>query len=565
MGGVESRPAPYNDWTTLWVQRFRGGRGIIYETSAKNVVLATTVSETIASYRKKNVDARLVFHVSGTPFEVGFLTGLMFAYEIDMAANYWLSFMLVHIFSPKLDRAIQEEPQLIQYLYEEGLRSLVDELVPLIVSRFNKLNRRDTDPVREEIEGIAEGLESIGRGFYNLRGRLVALAYGIDYVVAEVASGRLLDFLQRVAKNAPETVRKVLERFTSNETGDFCNAFADHRNGAVFFRDFQLSNGRLFDKLAIVMVRQVNGKQKSINVTVPGLVGSMTSVNESGLAVSVNIVRSASLSSTKGIGAPLTVMRIVEDCKSVSEARRWMERIGSGVPWIFTVADRERAVVMEVIGRRCRNACSWTPNAKLVPPIPKRVLYEPADNGRNGVFVRDWSFQPSMSARRFNEINMNHLHKRFHLKRMFTTVEEEDRAKRTIGNYFFPEVLRPIRGVVIATNYFLIPEARATQMTKIVSEMEAGGSGQVIRFRSLHDMLSKKPVDFKTGRKVISFQNPCDDPTSPQNIAYDTQKDPGSTPMDGFLLGADLETGDVCIKMGFWGTGWLEMNIRAFH
>jgi hypothetical protein len=185
-----------------------------------------------------------------------------------------------------------------------------------------------------------------------------------------------------MSANSPERFRKELDALAKGSESDpsllyignclvelrrmgGCSAFVvtpdQSQTGEMLFgRNFDFPTFDVLDKYSCVMVVRPEGRHAFASVTVPGLIGVVSGMNDAGLAIATLDVYAAkdgsSVFDLHGAPLALTFRQILEECATVDEAQALLEKTPR-TTWMNLVAcDPTTAAVFELtpktVGRR---------------------------------------------------------------------------------------------------------------------------------------------------------------------------------------------------------------------
>jgi predicted choloylglycine hydrolase len=117
------------------------------------------------------------------------------------------------------------------------------------------------------------------------------------------------------------------------------------------------TNGYAHD-YSLVTVYRPAGKRAFVSIGFPGLLGCLSGMNESGLAVAVLEVFQSRLFTRRldlsGMPYAICFRKLLEECDTLEEARKRLDRIRRTTVFNLAVADRQRVAVFEATTRRVR-------------------------------------------------------------------------------------------------------------------------------------------------------------------------------------------------------------------
>jgi hypothetical protein len=126
--------------------------------------------------------------------------------------------------------------------------------------------------------------------------------------------------------------------------------------GTLLGRNLDYPSLGYAQEYTLVTVYRPAGRKTFVSIGFPGLVGVLSGMNESGLALGVLevfqsqwFIRRLDL---RGIPYAVCFRRILETCSSIEQAHRELERMRRTTIFNLAIADRERVAVLEVTPRR---------------------------------------------------------------------------------------------------------------------------------------------------------------------------------------------------------------------
>jgi len=122
--------------------------------------------------------------------------------------------------------------------------------------------------------------------------------------------------------------------------------------GPLFGRNFDMPTFGVLDKFTLVTVYRPTGKHAFASVGFPGLVGVVSGINDSGLALACLDVRETSDGSPRfnalGTPYPLLFRRVLEECGDIAEAEKLLRDAQRTTLLNLAVSDKNRSVVFEM-------------------------------------------------------------------------------------------------------------------------------------------------------------------------------------------------------------------------
>ena len=122
--------------------------------------------------------------------------------------------------------------------------------------------------------------------------------------------------------------------------------------GPLFGRNFDFPSLGLLEKYNLVTVVCAEGQHRFASVGYPGLLGVLSGMNDTGLALATLDVYESGNGSPKfemtGVPLALVFRQILEECTTVDEAEALLRRTKATTWMNLAVCDRERGVVFEI-------------------------------------------------------------------------------------------------------------------------------------------------------------------------------------------------------------------------
>lgn len=135
--------------------------------------------------------------------------------------------------------------------------------------------------------------------------------------------------------------------------------------GTLLGRNLDYPSLGYVHEYSLVTVYRPKGKRAFVSLGFPGLIGSLSGMNDAGLSVAVLEVIAARNGERRfdpeGIPYALCFRTLLEECATIEEAKKRLEKMPRTTMLNMVVADRERVGTLEV--------------------TPKAVVFRPADKG----------------------------------------------------------------------------------------------------------------------------------------------------------------------------------------
>ena len=547
-------------------------------------------------------------YVRGTGYEMGFLIGRMLPDEVEAVCTTYIEHIAPQFVSEAFDLAMRRAPLLFKVAYDTLLGIVTEILIRQSVNVFKEAVKNGDIPSRiiQEMRGMLAGCASVKTVSLVTLERIIAANYGLDYMIVEIFSGRLLEQVKQAIKLLPREVSEMLPKMRAEffSVPDMCNGAmvsgpaTESKRDVYLLRDFQFQNSYVFHKTCTLIIRQPVDPdlQLSCVVTIPGLVGCVTALNISGLACGLTMVRSGAVDMNRlGMGALILMREIVDRCSTVDQMEQLTRQIYMGCPWILYGIDEGGCqVVLETIGRSHDTVenlvpAKWVDKKQILSLMPqdmdawrqkdalgvwKRTGQHPTETDET---LRIWS-EPLVKAGKHPELVDPERWSPGGL--LYMSWQDEHDGVRDLGNFYFPP-WRPIGpGVCVINNSFLNPVLRLTQMNNLITMLERTSVGNQYRYDTLILNLKNEygHLDFEKCRDIITFLSPWKRPDYPQNLnafakfqaMLGTIMEPevpierGDTVISGALTVVDVLARRIENKNGYWGTEWYGLSLRNY-
>ncbi len=260
------------------------------------------------------------YYIEGTPYERGFLLGLLAEPEIADMAEYFAADIVPDYFAP-------------------GLLSNSPAVQSFMAYAVNELARKtwyaQPKHVRDEASGIVSGCSMANRSTRVSEERLMAVNAGADALCALIYSGRIRDIIPQLS---PDLIRLPM-------MGSAFSAFGRAAPGEHFFgRDLKSVPGNVFKKhLAHIITLPACGEEKAypfVSVTAPGLLGGVSIMNSEGVAGGINMSPAANCSTDNlGFYSSLLLRESIMFGGSTEQAAGIIQSAKRGVPWNYVISD----------------------------------------------------------------------------------------------------------------------------------------------------------------------------------------------------------------------------------
>ncbi len=257
--------------------------------------------------------------------------------------------------------------------------------------------------------------------------------------------------------------QKLMENFRAG-----CNELAvtgaATRRGETFHgRDFMFGTADIYQDASVVMVYLPDdeGSLPFITTDAPGFVGHASGLNSQGLSVGVDISQAGGYGKDPGVGCLLINRAMLQKAANIDQAIQVTKAITRGVPWIYFVADDDspqygNSAVLECArSDHMDGGRAFRGYETLDELRQQRFAYAisqlpPSDIPDDGIVVRSAKWQ--------YPAGLEHL----------PTIDPESWGDHPSWDFdllpYFPRQTEAWDDVCVATNHFITPEMRFSQL-----------------------------------------------------------------------------------------------------
>jgi hypothetical protein len=507
------------------------------------------------------------YYLEGDHYQMGYLLGLLAEEEISrMAAEFSIYFIFAFI-RKVADISIgrsKEIGELLVHIIYELSKSMYPEM---------------PDEFKTEIQGIFDGcIKANPKTKVNLE-HLTVLNIGVDILCSLVYTG---DFLLKYIPGIHPSELKVPVA---------CNGFsvfgAPAGGGHYFGRDFMYPTADVFQDVACLIVYNPDNQPGKtyypfVNMTAPGMIGSVAAMNIHGVAVGVDMSPSGDCNPHRvGINSLLLSRDSIQFGKSADEAVEIMANAHRGVAWDYIIADgtNDKACIVEA-------GCSIDePNFLEFPPddlkeiLPDAVFIKnhQSTEFRKGLMVRWNGYRYPEEYLKFNEKLWEHYRNEHHREIILypDAFTEKGYINRKYTEENCPSVFyfAPLRNtnpnIVMVTNHFVVPEMRLCAMYPWTSII-VGNEIQDFQWRYdelnnriLTALETKGYIDYETAKELIDFLSPYGN--FPDYYKHNPKsKDGEQTRIEGATSLFDLKNKTIESHYGYYCDEWVKITLLNY-
>lgn len=538
---------------------------------------------TAVNYQTKN--PKKAFYLEGTPYEMGYLMGLMAEPDIERMSVKYVEFFPFALLSVSV--------------LPGPLEKIIHRFFNCLFKFWIKKIKKDIpQEYKDEMQGMLAGCKEANSNSKVREEDLWTLNVGIDAIFAHFFTGKILGLQHSLSK-----------RF---KIPNCCNAFfisgeASQGKRPLFGRDFMFTTAGVFQDYACLVIYNPDNSESAesgakrrpiVSQTAPGAIGSITCVNDQGVAAGVNVSPSAACNAWRpGFNSLLLVRHCIQLAKNADEVVDVIADAPRGVSWLYPIADSSgKAGIVEAhckikmnLDQLVKYLLSFLPSRykKHLPDkqFIKDNLLKYNDKDREllckGLMVRWNNYAYPGSYLDFNlglkeayNSNVWTLHKVEYPPDAFTVRGYIDRYYTETdcpSAFYFAPQREKREDVLLATNQFIIPEMRLPAMYKWTT-LIAGGIDTLKdaqwRYDTLNDLilgqLEKGPIDYNNAKDLIDFLSPKQNKYPCYYDRYQRSEDCKEIAIDGSVSLFDLENKTIESHFGYFCDEWVKITLPNY-
>ena len=501
------------------------------------------------------------YYLEGTPWERGYLLGLLDEPAVaDMAVSFVDNIVFDFLGLDFFNRF-----------------PLLQKLIIALVHELSE-NAWASQPqhVHEEARGILDGCKKSNPATPVTQAHLSVMNVGFDVLCALIYTGILRKHAPQLA---PENIRLSM----------MCNAFSvfgDKAGGGHYFgRDFMFATGGALHKHLAHMICRPEGAGDEtvypyVSVTAPGIIGSVSAMNLSGVAAGLDMSPAANCDTEHtGFNSLLLLRECIMRGASAAKAAGVITGSQRGVTWNYVLSDGSTDTACTVEAGASRPAVDSLsyPAPELLPYLPDADYLAahqpvPMQNGAmvrwcNGAFPYGYlGYDDGLWA----HYQKDHEHIRLYPDALLPGgfINRAPGEKNCPSSFYFAP-LRAERDVHVTTNHFLLPHMRLCTMEPWCA-MIVHGNANDIQWR--YDELSHQirqalqaqgSIDYPTAKRLIDFLAPYG--RFPQYYEKSPRSADGKTiRIQGCTSLFDLKARTVESHYGYYADEWVKTTLPAY-
>jgi hypothetical protein len=509
------------------------------------------------------------YYIEGDPHTMGYLMGKLAEPEIERMCtdfNDDVVFDFIH-----------------WQIKDKEILKILGEIIEDFVNWISQEMKQDTPKqFIEELEGMLEGCQAADHATQVDLKSLWVLNVGIDAILSIVYTG-----IEPIKRRHPFFKLKP-EHF---KVPIMCNGFTvkginPQTNQKYHFmgRDFMFPTADVYQDVAAMIIRKPTVGNPTVSVAAPGIIGTMTGINSSGVGVGVDMLPSANCNPKRaGLNSLLLTRWSIENGKNCDEAVDVMVKAQRGVSYVYILADgtTDKACIVEA-GESVAQLDflsyveGWVVETiEKVYPQFKDLLKNPSAPIQNGLMVRWDNYTYPSIYQTFNKMLIQEYKKKEPSYQY--TYNPADFAPRNYlnktwtdkncpGPYYFAPQRENVPSLALVTNHSIIPEMKLCAMhwwTAIV----ASGNIDDMQWRydelnnELLTFLDKGYMTYHEAKKTIDYLAPYrkfPDYYNKDKKPLDQIQIHGSTSI------IDLKQHTIETHYGYFSDEWIKIALKSY-
>ncbi|HEU0013943.1 MAG TPA: hypothetical protein VFQ45_09685 [Longimicrobium sp.] len=522
------------------------------------------------------------YYVEGTPFDLGYLIGRIAEPTVSQMTTTFLDNVVLSFAGVQLDPWLQH---IIGAIIADVAYLGAQRCIPDVPEAY-----------QQELEGIYEGCLAANPHTKVTRDRLWTLNVGIDAALAFIYTLELPVFKPYAVPLKPEHFRIPFMCTGYTSQGQKPDGTPFH----YFGRDFMFTTADVFQNTAAPIIYRPLDGYPMVSLAAPGWMGSITAMNNDGVACSVNMAPSALCNSKRpGFNGLLLARHAIQNGGTAQAALNLMVQAQRGVSWIHVLSDGgtdtscivEAGMSQETIPFMSYPPASLTGQGGPLAPAAEWVQ-NPSTEVQNGLMARWTTYQypettwPTVNPGMFAAFKANPGAFDYDAAPTYTyTYNEADMGPDAfldatwtdrncpMGLWISPERRSGQEGMLVATNRFIIPEMQLTTMAAPADRM-AQRDWDDVQWR--YDELSRFVWDRLqankevTGSAFLTYDEAkaAADYLAPQG-EFPTYSNPKNLPLDQVQIGGavsimDLKARTMESHYGYYSDEWVMTTLNNY-
>jgi hypothetical protein len=536
-------------------------------------------------------EKKKAYYVEGNHYQMGYLMGRMAEPEISLMANDYVNEIVFDYINAELDADLQKK--IGEFLFE------------IVDLHCEKIKPDIPQEYTDEIKGICCGCKAANPNTKVEENRLFVLNVGTDALLSVIYSGKLPKFkLIKLLSAAWKLIHKLIwlkpaTKLTPSKylrTPIMCNGFSVFGQAAggshYMGRHLMFPNAGVFQDVASMIIYNSDVKSEFpiVSVNAPGMVGSMTVMNDQGVACGVDMMPSGNCNPNRPGMNSMPLMRhcimLGDSCDSAVDVIKNAQR---GVSWLYVVADgiTDKSCIVEAgMSTNCLNPLKYPPfYLKWLRLLPSKRFLKKHSNVQlqNGLMVRESNYRfPTVFITKFNR----RLWKFFKwIIRVFKCanikiypdafdetgyINKHWKEKNCPYNYYFAPQRDKRDDVVVASNHFIIPQMRLCSMkpwTIFISQVNIDDIQW--RYDELNNQIFTALkgggiINFAKAQELISFLRPHPDGPCPEYYNPYPKLPLEQIDIRGCISVMDLKNKIMRSHYGYYADEWIQITLPNY-
>ncbi len=506
---------------------------------------------------------KLSYYVEGTPYERGYLLGLLAEPSIaDMAVSFVDNIVFDFVGLEFLNRFPPLKKLLVRLIHELSLSAWMSQ----------------PQHVHDEARGILDGCRKSNPDTPVTQARIGIINVGFDVLCALFYTGNLL------RKHAPQLKPEDIQ------LAMMCNAFSAFGEAAggghYFGRDFTFATGGTLHKhLAHIIHRpeadSIEPTYPHVSVAAPGIIGSISAMNIHGVAAGLNMSPAANCNTEHtGFNSLLLLRECIMRGKTAALVADIIISAQRGVSWNYVLSDgtTDTACTVEAGASGATVDFLAYPAKALLPYLPDAEFLMahqpvPLENGTmtrwcNGGFPYEYLAYNDGLWQHYQKSRAPHirLYPDALLPNGFINRTPVDKNCPS-SFYFAPRRAEP--DIHVTTNCFVMPHMRLCAMEPWCARVVHGKVNDIQwRYDELNRQLretvqSQGSIDYKAAKQLVDFLSPYG--RFPEYHQKSPKSKDGKTAQIGGCVSLfDLKACTVESHYGYYADEWVKTTLPAY-
>ncbi|MCG6552377.1 MAG: carcinine hydrolase/isopenicillin-N N-acyltransferase family protein [Candidatus Magnetominusculus sp. LBB02] len=459
----------------------------------------------------KSKVTKKAYYIEGSPYEMGYLMGWMAEPDISRMCTVFIKRVLLSFIDENMPAERKDE-----------IGGFLDDVMYVLSI---SIKQDIPGEYLDELDGMLDGCKEANPTTQVNEKALLVMTVGFDAILSFVYTFnppiRLLPGLLM------ENLRIPL----------MCNGFSAFGTSPKPYhymgRDFMFATGDTFHETAAMVICRPDNGLMFVSQAAPGIIGSITGMNEKGIGIGVQMAPSDNCDSNRpGFNSLLLNRHVVQYGENFRKALDLIEDAQRGVSWIYILSSgsEDKACIVEAGAKKTTYFHDYIPKNVIPQDVSSSIarILTTIDQ-LYGLQVRDTDYPYPDEYQKFNKPMIEDFksapYKYYYTQQYKYTYDDKDfghdgmldktwNDNNCPMSYYFAPIRYNHGNLVVATNHFITPEMRLCAMSNSVNIVAARHwDDSQWRYDVLVGLLKnaldvKKSMDFNEAGKIIDFLAP---------------------------------------------------------